>query len=224
MGLSTVIGNVAAGKKRVQFIQQATGTVINIDCTVSETHERESPPTEFEIEDGSTISDHIILKPIRLEITGMISDTPISIINAIATTLVSAVTPPIGIVGAAAGIALSKVLSDSASPSVAAFNQLLQLQESKTAVSVLTTLKLYDNMFISKVTIPRDANTGKVLMFTVSLVQLLLVSPQTVNITIFKNSDLSAGQSNVGSQGLGLINGFTPGLNLERSITQGLVR
>lgn len=219
MGLSTVIGNVAAGKKRVQFFQQSTGTVINLDCTVSETHERESPPTEFEIENGTGISDHIIMKPIHLEITGVISDTPISVLAALTSTVVSAVTPAVGIVGAAAGISLAKVLSESDSPSIANFAQLLQLQESKQPVQVITTLRVYQNMFISKVSVPRDASTGKILLFTVSLVQLLLVSPQTVNITIFKNPDLSAAQGKVGTEALSAINGFTPGFNLEQSLT-----
>lgn len=223
MGLTTVIGNIAAGKKKVQFYQQSTGTVFSIDCTISETHERESPPTEYEIEDGTGISDHIIMKPLRLEITGMISDTPLSVLAALQTTVVSAVTPAIGIVGAAAGISLAGVLSGSSSPSVASFAQLLQLQESKQSVQVVTTLKVYPNMFISKVSAPRDANTGKVLLFTVSLVQLLLVSPQTVNITIFKNPDLSASQSNVGNESL-FTNTFTPGRNLGNSIINSVSR
>lgn len=196
----SLIQALTGTQQRVQFIQKDTGVVIVIDATVNETHSRDSTPTEFEVENGDTISDNIIVKPFALEIQGIISDTPLSVLNAALTTAVSAIVPPIALVGATAGSALFSAIAETDSPSVVAYKQIRALQENKQPFDVLTTLNRYTNMFIKSLSIPRDANTGQVLMFNISLVELLLVSPQTVNLQIFKDADLSAALANQGRQ------------------------
>lgn len=195
------LGNLKI-KQRVQFIQENTGTVISLDCSVSETHSRESPPTEFEVENGSTVSDHVIVKPFGLEIQGIISDSPISLTGSLLSTVATVAAPPVGVIGAAAGLALMKALTDSDSPSVAAFKQIKLLQERKQPFNVFTTLNLYTNMWIKSISIPRDAQNGNALVFTVSLVELLLVQPVTVNLAKLKNPDVSSSQYNNGRQEL----------------------
>ncbi len=198
--MSSIVSQILNNQQRVQFIQSGTGTVILLDCCVQETHSRESPPTEFEVEDGQTISDHIIVKPFSLEIQGIISDTPISALTGAMTTLTSVALPPVGVVGAAAGSALYSAIADTASPSQVAYKQLRQLQESRLPFNVLTSLNRYENMWIKSLSIPRDANTGQILMFTVSLVQILLASPQTVNLQLFRDADMAASFANLGKQ------------------------
>lgn len=195
-----IIGILTGTQQKVQFIQKSSGTVISIDCTMQENHSRESIPSEFEIENGETISDNILLKPFALEIHGMISDTPIKAIQSLITTAVGVALPPAAIVGAGAGIALMRALAGTKSPSVAAYVQLLQLQELKKPFDVLTTLRRYTDMWIKSLTVPRDAGTGRVLSFQVNLVQLLLVRPKTVNIQIFNDADLAAENANLGKQ------------------------
>ena len=170
------------------------------------------------IENGDTISDHIIIEPFSLEITGIITDTPIGgvnqILTEIATSVVTSLIPPVAVAALTTGIAAFSALSSSPSPSVAAYNQLLNLQASAQAFDVLTSLYRYPNMFISNITVPRDSETGDSLIFTVSLVQLLLVSPQSVSISILANPGLAANQADQGQQGTGLPNGFTAGANV----------
>lgn len=198
---SSVIGLIGKTQRKVQFIRPNTGgAVITIDATLSEKHSREAEPTQFEVEDGNSVSDHIILKSFTLELQGLISDTPLSIVNSLVTTAVGAVLPPIGVVAGSLGVALFSALSKSDSPSVAAYGQLLGLQEERKPFNVLTTLKLYKNMWIKSISVPRDANTGKALLFDVTLVQLLLVTPQTVNIVKYASPDLSSGLANKGKQ------------------------
>lgn len=198
--MAGLIATLLGTQQRVQFIQSDTGTVVTLDASISETHKRESPPTEFPVEDGTTISDHIIIKPFELEIQGMISDTPIKLLNSVLTTAAGVALPASGLVGVGAGLALFNALAGSGSPSVSAYGQLLLLQEGRKAFDVLTTLKRYTGMFIKSISVPRDVGTGRALIFTVSLGQLLIVKPQTVNIQIFQDSDLSSDQANLGKQ------------------------
>jgi hypothetical protein len=196
----SALTNLISGKgKKVQIIRE-NKTVIEIDCTTQETHSRESPPTEFELEDGGTVSDHIILKQQALEIQGIITDTPISVINSALTAVASHFIPPIGIVAAGVGMALFNALKKSESPSVQAYAQLLKLQEERKPFDVLTTLNRYDSMVIKSISVPRDAATGQTLVFTLQLVKLKIVKPQTVNIGKYNNSDLSPEELNGGKQ------------------------
>lgn len=199
MGLISTI----LGAKKVQFIQN-DNTVIQFDASLKETHNRESPPTEFPVENGLTISDHVIVKPFELELNGIISDSPIGGIKGLlteaATTAASALLPPIGVIGASVGYALFNAITQSESPSVAAYNQLLNLQKNAQPVTVLTSLYRYENMWIKSISVPRDASQGQALIFTVKMTQLILVSPQSVNVKIFANPGLSAGLQDLGQQ------------------------
>lgn len=199
----SVIG-LLAGQQKVQLIQGST--VVSIDVSVSEQHSRKATPTEFELENGETVSDHIVLKPFNLELNGVISDTPLSIVQAALTTAGGSIGSPLGLVGASVlGVALSAALSGSKKPSVQNFLALLRLQEQKLPVTVVTTLNAYENMFISDISVPRDYKRANSLEFKLSLVQLLLVSPQTVNVSIYAAPNLAAAESNMGQQGAQLV-------------------
>jgi len=212
MGL---FGAILANKQLVQFIQNPTGTVIQLDASLKETHSRSSTATKFPIENGNNISDHIIISPVSLSIDGIISDTPIGglkgLITEAATTLTSALVPPVGLAALAGGVALFSALSGSKSPSVQAYLQLLQLQENAMPFDVLTTLYRYNNMWIEDLSAPREVENGNALIFTVKLSQLLIVAPQSINISIFANPGLAAGQGDLGRQGLGYANAFQQG-------------
>lgn len=192
------------GKQRVQFIQSQMGTIFTIDCTMKESHSRKSDATEFEIEDGSTISDNIIIKPFTLEIEGMISDSPLSLKQALLTTTAQVVGNKIagqlGSLVGLAGLSLFNALAKSGSPSVAAYGQLLALQENKMPIDIVTSLNRYTNMYMTNLTAPRDNATGDALVFNVSFSQLRIVKPQTINIQQFQNGDLSAEEANAGKQ------------------------
>jgi hypothetical protein len=219
MGLFGPIGS----KQRVQLIPIPTAgvpipnaAVIQFDASLKETHTRDSPPTEFPVENGQVISDHVIVKPFSLELTGIITDSPIGDVQALitqgVTSVVSKLVPPAGVVAAAAGFSLFSTIGSSNRPSVAAYQQLLGLQANAQPFDVLTSLYRYSSMWIKSISVPRDAETGDSLVFTLTCVQLLLVTPQSVNVQIFANPALSANQADLGQQGVGLPNGFTAGV------------
>lgn len=184
--------------------------VITLDCSIAETHERESEPTSFEIENGQTISDHVVLKPFGLKINGVISDSPLfgagSIAAAAATTVLTKLAPNPGVLGAkAAAIAALPLFPNPFSPSMNGYEQLLQVQAARFPLTVVTSLHIYPNMWIKKLTAPRDSKSGGALVFTVDMVQLLLVTPVTVNIAQFAAADIAAGAADKGAQEAGAL-------------------
>lgn len=52
---------------------------IELDALISEDHKYSSKVTDYPVEDGTIISDHIVNEPVKLMIQGIVSDTPINI-------------------------------------------------------------------------------------------------------------------------------------------------
>lgn len=195
-----VIQSLLGKQKKVQFIQQPTGTIFTVECSTNETHSRESPATEFPIESGDTVNDNILIRNFVLELKGTITDNPLSPTNALVTTAIATILPAAVVVAASAAQAVASAIAGSSSPSVQAYEQLLTIQASRMPFDVVTSLKRYNNMWINSLSVPRQAQNGNELEFTVKLAQLNLVSPQYVNIQIYNNADLAASQANAGNQ------------------------
>ena len=206
MGLLAAIGL----KKKVQFIQNGN-TVLEFEASLSETHSRTSTPTEFPIEDGRVINDHIILKPFELNMTLIITDKPISgaagLLTEAATTLTSKLTPPIGTVALGAGLGglslFNSIVNKSDSPSVAAYHQIQKIQENGNPFTVLTSLSRYENMVISSMSVPREANNGQCIIVSLNLTQLTIVSSNIVQINALANPGLSGAMNDTGQQSTG---------------------
>lgn len=223
MGLLGLAGKTTL----VQFIQNSTSTVIQLDASLKEVHSRASTPTKNPVENGETVSDHVIVGPFMLELTGIITDSPIGglggILTEVATSAISALIPPVAVAALSTGVAAFTAISKSPSPSVAAYNQLLNIQASAQPFDILTSLYRYPNMWISNLSVPRDSETGNCLIFTVSLEQLLLVAPQSVNIQVLANPGLAANQGDLGQQGSGIPNGFQQGFSDTNSAIKAVV-
>lgn len=219
------MGLFGTGQTKVQFIQNATSTVIEFDASLKENHTRPSPPTKFPIENGQTISDHVIIEPFELELTAMITNSPIGGLQGLltegVTSLAGSLIPPAGIIVAAGAYSLISGIAGAKSPSVAAYNQILQLQQNAQPFDVLTSIYRYPSMWISNLSVPRDAETGDALVFDIKLVQLILVSPQSVNVQVFANPSLAANKADLGQQGLNLPNGFAQGQKAFNNLVGG---
>jgi hypothetical protein len=200
--LSSLSGGLLGAPVGVKILLPDAGNkvLLKFDACLSEKHGRESPATTFELEEGSTASDHILMKPITLELTGLITDTPIDVAKGILTTAVSSVVPPLGLVAASAGLALLSAASGASSLSAAAFQQLLDAQAGKKKLSVLTAVKLYTGMYITSLSAPREVSGGRSLTFTLKLTQLTIVGPKSADISGFSNPGLSSSEVHGGKK------------------------
>lgn len=204
MGLESVIAKYL---HQVVFLSQPSGIPsLILDCSLSETHKREAKPTQFETEVGQTISDHIVLGPFSLHIQGMVSNAPLSTLAGIAsaalTTVATAQEPNPGVLGAkAAAIAALPLFTQALSnPAATNYDILLALQAARAPLTVVTSLKLYINMWLTTISVPREAKNGGGLVFDVDLTQLLLVTPITVDISKLAIADLAAAEADKGAQ------------------------
>lgn len=153
---------------------------IDLDVTMDEAHEWTNDVTTSPVEIGSPISDHIQELPDRLNITGMISDAAIS--ESILSQLQTA---------SSGGVDSSSYITRVQTT----FDLLRAMIKWKKLVTVYTRYKIYPDMALSSVNIPRSAGIGEAINFTAQFVHVRLVESQTVDVPpgISKKSDAKSG-------------------------------
>lgn len=153
---------------------------IELDATLKETHVWDSKVTEYPVEEGSPITDHIILSPDRLKIEGFISDHPILASN----TIQSYITGIAGISGITGiGDRISELLGDKETEtrSLSIFNLLRTLRDKKEVLTVYTKYRIYTDMMLSTLSIPRDSSDGESIKFEAEFVNVRFVQTQFVD-------------------------------------------
>lgn len=109
--VSLLVGLPQKGTRVQRNIKGGNTATIFLDATVKEDFSAPIEPTTHPVENGPDITDHVILRPQKLSIEGIISDTPFSIeaqAAGIATTVAATVGQALGgalggVVGAVAG-------------------------------------------------------------------------------------------------------------------------
>lgn len=150
---------------------------ITIDAVIHETHTSTAVCTENPIEGGSVITDHVALKPTELEIEGIITDTPVSF---------SLIDNATGIINTVKGFTGNK------SRSIEAYDKLIKLQQSRRPFKAVTGLKVYNNMILENISVTRDANTGKAIIFKAQMKQILIAASKTTGDISALNTDALA--------------------------------
>lgn len=127
------------------IILASIGDVI-IDVVLSELHDYSADLTQNPVEDGTVFTDHVVLKPVILEMECRISD--------------------------ATQTAFSFRGPGTASD---AFKALVELQKRRETFSVVTGLNVYQNMMFANLSIPRESLDGRSIRFDVVLQEILIV-------------------------------------------------
>ena len=129
-------------------------TELDLDAAPTQTHVGENEITAHPVETGTAIVDHVRVKPDKLTIEGVVSDSPLDGSNT-------------------SGLDLSG----------AAYQQLQAMQKAGELLQVVTSLRTYTSMVITSINVPRDSKTGKALKFTIAFEQIILVGTKTVRIS-----------------------------------------
>ena len=134
-----------------KYAQSKVGTV-SFDTMVTEEHRYTSRVTNYPVENGTIVSDHIINQPDVVVLSGLVTDTPLSILAPY-------------------------------NRSVAAFNALIEIHRKREVVTVVTGIKVYYDMAIVTLDVPRTVKTGQTLTFNIELQKINYIN----NIDAFLN-------------------------------------
>ncbi len=138
-----------------------------IDIATTEEHQLDSEVTEYPVEEGSDIADHVRARPIMVSLDCIVSNTPIG---------------PIADTRRAEGSVSDSELLAPSSPADDAYAKLVAIREAREPITITTSLKTYENMLLESLSIPRSARTGDALEFRASFKQLLLVTNRRTTI------------------------------------------
>ena len=127
------------------------------DAIIRSEHTTSLTITEHPVESGSSVSDHSFRNPSVLVMEIGMSDVSKSLVNG--------------------------QFEGGWSRSVTAYQTLLELQEQRVPLQVLTRLKLYKNMIIETIAAPDDYTTFYGLKATITLRELIVAVVRTVKIS-----------------------------------------
>lgn len=187
--------------------------ILPIDCTITRTTNFENEITQFPVEEGLDVTDHIRTKPITMSIEGIISETPLTLESqkaALVTSAGSVVAKQLGgfkgaadtLAGIGAGKLGAKLFQGDGNPAEIGRAILEKLALSKTRFRVAVGKKILDDMVISRLSIPEELQNGRSLRFSATLQQIRVVKGQTVFIQRISRSaaHTASKKTNLGAQ------------------------
>ena len=191
-----------------------------VDAMTRVAPSRNATPSKFPVESGATISDHVQLDNLTLQLDGFISDAPLdslrSLIGGFAAGRIGTEVGGLGttVVGAAAGLfgqtqtglegsIKNRSTADTNFPKKA-LDYLLKTQEDRLPFKIVTSFRDYDNMVIKTLSADHTAQNGRGLRFSMTCEQIRIVETATQRLpesVIAANASASAASKvNAGKQ------------------------
>jgi hypothetical protein len=181
-----------------------------LDITYNESVQLEADITQFPVEDGPDVSDHIRIKPVVVTIDGFVSEAPLNLEASIQ-----------GAIGAAGGLAGNlaggfgqtignvaggfiggQLFGGSQDPAQMARDALEDLFNKRVPVTLVTKRKVYTDMVMSSLSFPRDQESGTGLKVQMRFQKIVIVKAQTVTLNNLskKVSASAAPKAKLGNQ------------------------
>lgn len=151
---------------------------ITFDAILLESPSFESKPTENVVENGAIVSDHVTQVPFKGSFRCVISNTPVSIVKS-----------------------FSNLINDE-NPVESALKLLEEFVDRREPFDMVTDMRTYKNVVISKFTPRRDTQTGSTLDFTLDVQQIIIVESVQVQVPkgIVRGSSYSAASEQEGGK------------------------
>lgn len=207
----------------IRTVGGKTATMI-LDATVKENFQATAEPTQHPVEAGADITDHVILKPKSLSISGIVTETPLGDFlgsiarTAGAVTASSAAGKALGkfgsqagstgaLLGAVGGGLGVKTLSDAIFGSkdrvlgtISA--EFVKVRDARLPVDIQTGLQLYKNYILTSFSVSRDEKTGRSIKVDLEFKELIIVESRLTDVAIPKVAG-ALNKSNNGRQSTG---------------------
>jgi hypothetical protein len=142
-------------------------TEIPMDACISRNYDFRAQVTQFPIETGSTVTDHVHLQPDELTLEGMVSNVPVTEVPTVLDLRGDAQASP----GATAGGRAQQ-----------AYDALLTVFRKRLPLTVFTEHNIYEDMILESLSIPKDRVTGDSLKFSASLKKIYTVKTLTASL------------------------------------------
>lgn len=133
---------------------------IELDASIEEIHEGESEIPRHPVETGADITDHVRRKPESVRITGIVTNTPI-------------------LLGAFLGPA-RPFTPLSFTRAEEFYDTLRNIKDEAALITVVTTLRLYENMLLKSFRVPRNVGQGNVVEATMIFEEVIFVDTETI--------------------------------------------
>lgn len=128
---------------------------VAFDMILDEDHSKTAKVTEYAIEDGTPVSDHIELQPRELKFTALVSNFSIG----------------------------AQAVSPGYNRAAETWTALKLLMDDKRLVTITTVLERYADMAITSVSAPREGKTGDAIEFSVTAREVRVVKLRATTIT-----------------------------------------
>jgi hypothetical protein len=144
--------------------------ILELDAAIHETHEYTNTITDFPVEKGFSISDHVFKVPEKLTMEGFVTNTPVpSSINNLSVLLDF---------GDRVNSAFEKLMDLAGYDPSGQDTVVLSQVKLPVLLRVVTGLRVYTNMMITHLSFPRDISTGESLRFTCELRRVIVVDSE----------------------------------------------
>lgn len=174
---------------------------LTLDASLSETHTAKNTVTTHPVEQGAKITDHKLREPDGLILEGLITNDPMPDPAQAPTPQRFQPPQPAGAQNQTQPFNYSSTSSYQPDRAGKAYSTLLALLDSTNLLVVTTGIRSYDNMVLTDLSVPRDAQSGQALRFTATFTTIRIVTNQTVQVqakitgangTVNKNKKVTA--------------------------------
>lgn len=140
--------------------------LIEIDAVIKESHELKAQLTEHPAESGESFCDHVINLPTTIQLEGIISNTPMTFIGITAFRFFA-----------------NSLSSQSNNLAEQAFKELEEIFAKRKPISIVTSLKDYDNMILESLSVERGGGSSESLHFRACAKQIRVAQQATIEIS-----------------------------------------
>jgi hypothetical protein len=164
--------------------------ILELDAAVHETHEYTNTVTDFPVEKGFSISDHVFKVPEKLTMEGFVTNSPIPYSISNVSELYTS--------GDRVNTAFETLLDLAGYDPSGQDYTIFKTVKMPAILRIVTGLRVYSNMIITHLSFPRDITTGESLRFTCELRRIITVASETTVIN--NSSELNGKAVNAGKQ------------------------
>jgi len=213
-GLLPNVGKIVDGgdnsKVSLLFGRTTPGQIgeLVLDITVNEDHQYSNTVTSFPVENGSEVTDHVRQEPEVLSLDGVVSKAPVQFLGGVRKLANF-------ILGKGEGndrvqAAFESLLRDAGYDFPEQQGSELRARNVVKPIDIVTGLRAYNSMILTRLNFRRDKNTGEALRFSMSAKKVKFVeSPFEINTftsdrlsgKVAGNKQSSSNKKDVGNQG-----------------------